>query len=520
MEVVGNGPSPGAPGETENVKKPKGNKKKRKMAANANENGNAKSPKKNIIEEEAPDQLVEMENEEDEEIEEPGSIQMGEEAFEWMISPISVEDFYKNNWERKPMHLKRDEGDYYKSIFSTKAFEKLIREQRVLYGKNLNVTSFDGKREDHDPEGRVYPAVMWDYYNNGCSLRLLNPQTFHSRVWKLCATLQDHFQCMVGANVYLTPPGTQGFAPHWDDVDTFLLQLEGKKHWKVHETRVEEEKLARHSSDNLEPDDAGKVMMEFDMEPGHMLYMPRGTIHQGNCLPDQHSLHITISCYQLNSWTDFLQKLLPEALNVAAQEDIEFRQGLPRDYLLTMGVANSEKAINRRNLFLEKTKKLMDKLFSYAPVDAVVDQMGKRLMHDVLPPHLEPGEKMRCVEADGEKWNTKKNAVFNRVEIDPDTKIRLIRSTAVRLVTEADSVRLYYSTENTREYHEVEEQFLEIGEDMAEAVECLVTSYPAYVKVDQLPGGELMDIMNVIGDLWEKKLLMTSEPLDSKYDDP
>ena len=44
---------------------------------------------------------------------------------------------------------------------------------------------------------------------------------------------------------------------------------------------------------------------------------------------------------------------------------------------------------------------------------------------------------------------------------------------------------------------QVEEQFLEIGEDMAEAVECLVTSYPAYVKVDQLPGGELMDIMNV-----------------------
>ena len=31
--------------------------------------------------------------------------------------------------------------------------------------------------------------------------------------------LQDHFGSMVGANVYLTPPGTQGFAPHWDDVE-------------------------------------------------------------------------------------------------------------------------------------------------------------------------------------------------------------------------------------------------------------------------------------------------------------
>ena len=36
---------------------------------------------------------------------------------------------------------------------------------------------------------------------------------------------QDHFNSMVGANVYLTPPGTQGFAPHWDDVEVFMLQL-------------------------------------------------------------------------------------------------------------------------------------------------------------------------------------------------------------------------------------------------------------------------------------------------------
>ena len=35
---------------------------------------------------------------------------------------------------------------------------------------------------------------------------------------------------MVGANVYLTPPGTQGFAPHWDDVEVFMLQL-GKTKW-------------------------------------------------------------------------------------------------------------------------------------------------------------------------------------------------------------------------------------------------------------------------------------------------
>ncbi len=44
--------------------------------------------------------------------------------------------------------------------------------------------------------GRVYPAVMWDYYNNGASIRMINPQYFHNRVWRLCATLQ------VGSNLH------------------------------------------------------------------------------------------------------------------------------------------------------------------------------------------------------------------------------------------------------------------------------------------------------------------------------
>lgn len=36
------------------------------------------------------------------------------------------------------------------------------------------------------------------------------------------------------SNAYLTPPGSQGFAPHYDDIDAFIMQLEGAKAWKVY----------------------------------------------------------------------------------------------------------------------------------------------------------------------------------------------------------------------------------------------------------------------------------------------
>jgi len=162
--------------------------------------------------------------------------------------------------------------------------------------------------------------------------------------------------------------------------------------------------------------------------------MPRGTIHQGNCLPDEHSLHITISCYQLNSWTDLFEKMLPAALATAAAEDVEFREGLPRDYLSFMGVAHEDKSSEGRSAFIAKASNLLSKLISNAPLDAACDQMGKKLMLEALPPALEQGERARTVAMDGERWHPTKKTVVNRVEIDPDTNVRLIRATAIRLV--------------------------------------------------------------------------------------
>jgi len=449
---------------------------------------------------------------------EPGSIETADNAMEWMINPTPLQEFYSTYFEKKPLHIKRSQNTYYKDVFSTKALEKAVREQRVLYGKHMDITSYDGKRETHNPEGRVYPPVMWDYYNNGSSIRMINPQYFNQTVWKLCSTLQDHFQCMVGANVYLTPPGTQGFAPHWDDVEVFMLQLEGKKHWRLYEPA---DKLPRFSSHNMSQEDLGTPILETDLEAGDLLYLPRGTIHQGNCLESDHSLHITISAYQLNSWTDLLEKLLPAALTVASSRDKEFREGLPRNYLQHLGAVSGENESEERTSFLKKVEKLMGKLFKHAPVDGCVDQMGKKLMYDALPPCLELHEKARTVHGDGEKWNSKNKCVVNRVEFDPDTRVRLIRSTALRLVQEDEEIiKVYYSTENTREYHEVEEQWLEVDADIAPGIDYLINTYPEWSKVEELPIEDLEARMRVVSDLWEKGILMTEEPLESHYDDP
>ena len=80
----------------------------------------------------------------------------------------------------------------------------------------------------------------------------------------------------------MTPAGSSGFAPHWDDIDAFLLQVEGRKYWKVYAPESDSDELPRESSGNFtEADMRGrKPTFEGWLESGDLLYIPRGFIHQ------------------------------------------------------------------------------------------------------------------------------------------------------------------------------------------------------------------------------------------------
>ncbi|OCT79861.1 ribosomal oxygenase 1 [Xenopus laevis] len=433
--------------------------------------------------------------------------------FEWLISPLAPADFFRDVWEQKPVLIKRHNHEYYDGLFSTKEFDRILREDNVQFGVNLDVTSYtDGNRETHNPPGRALPLVVWDYFKNGCSLRLLNPQSFCGPVWNVLSVLQELFGSMVGANTYLTPADTQGFAPHYDDIEAFIVQLEGKKHWRVYSPRNSSEFLPQFSSVNFRDRDIGEPILETVLEAGDLLYFPRGFIHQGDCLPDAHSLHITISSYQRNSWADLLEKILPAALQVAVEEDVEFRKGLPLDYLDYMGVQNTDLEDPRRGTFIQQVQSLVKKLAGYAPVDAAVDQKAKNFLHDCLPPVLTPVEKSHSVHGAPVMWDNGQ-VKDDTIELEADTKIRLLRGGIARLCSEGDACLLYFSSNNSRIYHREEPKYMEIAAEHVEAIEYLIHSYPKYVPVGSLPCDQEEDKLTLATILFEKGLVTTREQL-------
>ncbi len=60
----------------------------------------------------------------------------------------------------------------------------------------------------------------------------------------------------VQINAYITPPQSQGFAPHHDVHDVFVLQVSGRKHWTVH-APVVEDPLSNQPFDGFKERDRG-----------------------------------------------------------------------------------------------------------------------------------------------------------------------------------------------------------------------------------------------------------------------
>ena len=80
----------------------------------------------------------------------------------------------------------------------------------IQFGTHLDLTSYrDGKRQTHNRPGRAFPDMVWKHYNEGGSIRMLNPQTYSEPIWRLLSTLQDFFRSalflltVLHFNVYL-----------------------------------------------------------------------------------------------------------------------------------------------------------------------------------------------------------------------------------------------------------------------------------------------------------------------------
>ncbi|MEH1057415.1 cupin domain-containing protein [Micromonospora sp. CPCC 206171] len=126
-------------------------------------------------------------------------------------------------------------------------------------------------------------------------------------------------------NAYLTPAGSQGFATHYDTHDVFVLQVDGRKHWRIHPPVLPdplEQQPWGGRADEVAATADGPAALDVVLAPGDALYLPRGWLHSAQA-QESSSLHLTVGIRALTRYA-----MVEELLTLAA-EDPRLRAGLP-----------------------------------------------------------------------------------------------------------------------------------------------------------------------------------------------
>ena len=241
-----------------------------------------------------------------------------------LIEPLGVNEFLRDYYEKKPLLSPNNKCRNFDDLISLKKLDHL------LATSELPPASIDMARSKPPiskanftfKSGNIDRGAVVRHYQRGATIIFPQINLAIDELANFCRNLEFELSCKVQTNVYLTPRNSQGFKTHYDDHDVFIMQIHGKKNWNLYQQAVE--KPFRGEPFDSSEHEAGKLNLNFTMEPGDCLYIPRGYMHDATNVGSEPSLHITVGLL-VKKWAD----LMLEVLSEVALNNSQFRESLP-----------------------------------------------------------------------------------------------------------------------------------------------------------------------------------------------
>lgn len=239
---------------------------------------------------------------------------------ETLLDPFPVDEFFRRCRDREAFVVDRDEPDRYADVLDLAVVQRFIFEGD-LRENQLQVLREGGidRSEYLYPSGLVDTVAVGRLFEDGCSVVLPQAQQRLVGLGVLVRGLEVELGCRVQANVYLAPPGTSAFAPHYDQHDVFALQVHGAKEWTLFDSDLPLPAPRAFDRDNDRP---GEVVETFTLRQGSVCYVPRGRMHKA--VSDAVSLHVTIGVHWVTTFD-----LVEAVVRRAGQVVPEMEHGLP-----------------------------------------------------------------------------------------------------------------------------------------------------------------------------------------------
>jgi ribosomal protein L16 Arg81 hydroxylase len=299
--------------------------------------------------------------------------------FERLISPFTKDQFFLEYWEAKPLSIRRRQPDYYATLLSGSDIDYILSTSFLLDRSHVELI---GSIDNPELLNKEYVSAAYQAYRQGASFRIRGINRHWKALWLLCRNIQELFAFPVGANLYCTPKNSHGLDRHYDHHDTVILQIAGSKHWALYSSP---EKLPLENVPLLGFEKLGEAthyrgapavgdvvahtigeepIEEFVMEPGDLLYLPRGFVHEARTSNDI-SVHVTIGIHAL-TWLD----LIAVALGQFGHKDPRFRKSLPMGFNQRTADASIK----------ENFETLLAALAHSADVSSALEEIGNSLI--------------------------------------------------------------------------------------------------------------------------------------------
>jgi ribosomal protein L16 Arg81 hydroxylase len=278
-----------------------------------------------------------------------------------LLEPLGDEDFFSTYWQQRPCHIPRNDRTVFADILSLKNIEEILplpeRPSPAL------VYAINGRAPRTSPNA----PDLYQTYRDGSTIKIDHVHRRFKPLNGLCRGLEACFHCSVGANVYLTPPASQGFRTHSDHEDVFVLQIDGDKQWEIWPPHAP---LPLRNKDSPLLEDMPPAPLRILLRPGDFLYVPRGFPHRAYSETGA-SLHVTIGIHSLH-WLD----LVVAAARAAARRNMPLREALPHGFLQTGRLGPDDQ---------ERLRALFRLLADECDLSEAVSELGKALIRDQTP---------------------------------------------------------------------------------------------------------------------------------------
>jgi hypothetical protein len=218
-----------------------------------------------------------------------------------LLAPVDVDSFLSKIWGKEFRHIPGNPGKF-AELLPWSALNRILEQHRLepprlrltREGQPVPATSYTTFQASRKKNGNGIPRLLAPEFQrhlrDGATLILDAVDELHSPITDLAEALESVFRVRVQVNAYAGWRTSHGFDLHWDDHDVLVLQIAGRKRWKVW-GMTRKFPLAKDIERALPPE--GDPLWDGLLSDGDLLYIPRGWWHLAMPL-DEPTLHLTV----------------------------------------------------------------------------------------------------------------------------------------------------------------------------------------------------------------------------------